>query len=299
MRQHSLPVAFGGVLITAGLWVAISVPVAAAVAFLVVGLAIVASLRDMAAVACVLGGIQGFWFYLAGPRLSYHRLLCFGLLSAGFLGSLGFLPVFSDTHILVSRQTFAFLLGAAAAGGAVAGVTSAHVLYLRLQGVGALPLTARVSVSVSLLVVLVVVDYQFCWPLISERVGVPELSHEDIVALSAGNAKGSQWTGCYAFIGKTPLGLGGASGLLRVSQSDGVLRVEDASHNAYSGGVDSNGRFWFGAEIEAGADGSRTVWRGRFRGDSFEFNRRFTVINGLNALGTNPLRGTGKLSPCP
>jgi hypothetical protein len=144
---------------------------------------------------------------------------------------------------------------------------------------------------------LMAIEYQLYWPATTERIAVPEISRQDIAALSAGNARGSQWTGCYEFQGKTPLGKGGGSGLLKVVQTDGVLKVE-VGRDSFLGGVDRDGRFRFGAEIIERTDTLRILWRGKFHDNSFDFNERLTVVNGVNSLGANPLTGTGKLISC-
>lgn len=300
MAQRSATLlAFRSMGTAAALWVVIGVPVAALIAALCVSVWVIASLADMSAVACILGAVQGLWLYLAGQRSEsdYGALLWFGSLSGGFLGVLAFPAVLSSTSMIAARPTVAVFLMAAIVGGVAAGLASAHVLHLPLRG-RSLTLGSRVTISGLLVIVLAAMDYRFFWPATAERVAASEVSRQEITSLSAGNARGSQWTGCYQYQGKTPLGMGGGSGLLKVAQTDGVLKVEDWS-NSFLGGVDRNGRFRFGNEIAAGPQTLRTIWQGKFQGNSFEFERRMTVVNGVNALGTGPLTGTGQLIPCP
>jgi hypothetical protein len=80
------------------------------------------------------------------------------------------------------------------------------------------------------------------------------------------------------------------------SLRDAQVGAHVADHLVHRHGTDAAERIGFDILVQQFI---RIQFRTVLRGDSFEFNRRFTVINGLNVLGTNPLRGTGKLSPCP
>jgi hypothetical protein len=60
------------------------------------------------------------------------------------------------------------------------------------------------------------------------------------------------------------------------------------------GGVDSEGRFRFGAEKTAGQDTLRVLWEGTFHNDSLDFTRRLTVLLGPNLLNTTRLTGTAR-----
>jgi hypothetical protein len=296
-QRPSALVAFGSIGIAAAMWLVVGAPVAAGIAASFVSFWMLASFPEIAATASVLGAVQGLWFYLAGPGRSkseYDGFLWLGAFSGSFLGVLGFPPVFSRVGIIAARSTVAVLLLGAIVGGIAAGLVSAHVLTLLLQG-RTLKLGWRV-VFVGL-IIIAATDYLLYWPATTERIAVPEVSRQDITALSAGNARGSQWSGCYEFQGKTPLGQGGGSGLLKVVQNDGVLKVENG-RESFLGGVDRSGRFRFGAEISERTDTLRILWQGKFHGNSFEFKKRLTVVNGVNSLGINPLTGTGQLVPC-
>jgi hypothetical protein len=298
-QRPSATVALGCIVTASALWLVIGVPVAAVIVAYCMSLWVMASLLDMAVTAVVLGAVQGLWLCLAGRRCEsdYNGFLRLGLSSGALLGVLAFPPVFSRAGIIAARPTAAFLLMAAVAGGVAAGLIAAHVLYLPLQA-HISTMGQRAIVGGLILVVLAAIDYRYCWAATAERIAVPEVSRQEITDLSAGSARGSRWAGCYEYQGKTPLDQGGESGLLKVTQTDGSLKVAQGRDILFLGGVDGNGHFRFGAETTAGPDALRTLWQGKFRGDSFEFNRRMTVVNGVNGLGINPLIGKGQLVPC-
>ncbi len=282
------------------MWLVVCAPVAAGIAASFVSFWMLASFPEIAVTATVLGGVQGLWFYLAGPgrfKSEYDGYLCLGAISGSFLGVLGFPPVFSRAGIIAANPTVAVFLLAAIAGGTVAGLVSAHVLTLLLQG-RTLKLGWRV-VFVGR-IILTAIDYHFYWPATTERIALPEISHQEIMNLSAGNAQGSTWSGCYHYQGRNPLGIGMENGQLKVVQTDGVLHVEGsiAEPHSFSGGVDRNGRFRFGAEVSTGQDPSRVLWQGRFHGNSLEFQRRMTLLKGTNNPAATQLTGTAQLAPC-
>jgi hypothetical protein len=296
-QRLSTLLAFRSIGTAAALWVVIGVPVAAVIAAFRVFLWVITVVPAMAATASLLGAVHGLWLCLAGkPESDYNGFLLLGSVSGGVLGVLAFPPVFSATSIIATRPTAALFLMAAVVGGVAAGVTSAHVLYSTLR-VQVSMTSMRVVVGGLILIVLAAIEYRFYWPATTDRIAVSEVSRQDITGLSAGNARGSQWTGCYEFQGKTPLDQGRGSGFLKVAQTDGVLKVEDG-RDSFQGGVDRDGRFRFGAEIIARTDTLRILWQGKFHGNSFDFDKRLTVVNGVNSLGVNPLTGTARLVPC-
>ena len=283
---------------TAAVWVVVGVPVAGAIAALRVSLWVIASLPEMAICAIVLGAMQGVWFYLVGLRSKPEgdSLVWLGLFSGGFLGVLGFPPVFSRTGIIAARTTVAVFLLAAIVGGLAAGLVSARVLATPLRGHS---LKSGWRVVIGSLIVLTAIDYHFYWPGTAERIAVSEVSRQEITDLAPGNARGSAWAGCYQYQGQFPLGTGGERGQLRVVQTDGMLKVEQwGEAHPFLGGVDRNGRFRFGAEINSGQDTFRVVWQGKFYGNSFEFKKRVTLVNGASNLGATQLTGTAQLTPC-
>lgn len=76
------------------------------------------------------------------------------------------------------------------------------------------------------LIILTAIDYQFFWSATTERIAPPEVSHQEITSFSAGNARGSTWSGCYRYQGRPPLGIGAEHGELKVVETNGVLHVE-------------------------------------------------------------------------
>jgi len=276
----------------------VGVPVAAGIAAFCVSAWVIASIPDMAVTATALGAVQGLWFYLAGQRSKseHDGLLRLGLFSGGILGALGFPPVFSRASIIAARPTVVVFLAAAIAGGIAAGLASARVLTVPLRG---RTLTLGWRVVVGGLIALAAIDYHFYWPATTERIALPEVSREEITKLSAGNARGSAWAGCYQYQGHFPLGTGGERGQLKVAQTDGALKVQQwGEAHPFLGGVDRNGRFRFGAEIGTGQDTSRVLWQGKFHGSSLEFTRRMTLLNRTKNLGAMQLIGTAQLAPC-
>ena len=300
-QRPSASVAFGCIGIAAAMWLVVCAPIAAGITASLVSFWMLASFPEIAVTAAVLGGVQGLWFYLAGPgrsRSEYDGYLWLGAISGSFLGVLGFPPVFSRAGIIAARPTVAVFLVAAVLGGVAAGLVSAHVLTLLLQG-RTLKLGRRV-VLVGL-IILTAIDYHFYWPATTERIAPPNISHQEITDLSAGNARGSKWSGCYEYEVQYPIGTGFERGQLKVVQTDGVLKVEYRSWfapQALSGGVDRSGHFRFGTEVSTGQYPSREMWQGKFHGNSLEFQRRITLLKETNNLPTTQLIGTAHLTPC-
>lgn len=282
------------------MWVLIGVPVAALIAAFRIFVWVILALPDMAATAAVLGAVQGLWLYLAGCDERSRQLRWLGAASGGILGLLGFPPVFSHINSVVAdRLMVGIFISAAVCGGIAAGLA----LSRRVVGKGSRsPMSARgIAVGCVLLMLLAVIDYQFYWSSTADRLPVSRVSRQTIANLSAGNAEGSTWAGCYQYLGRYSRGsgvLGGEGGVLRVEESNGSLRVLDASANPLLGGVDRNGSFRFGAERTTGQDTLRVFWEGKFNENSLTLTRRITVLRGMNVLNTTRLRGTGKRIPC-
>ncbi len=279
----------------AAIWVIVGVPVAAVIAGFRVFAWVIFSLPEMAATAAVLGAVQGLWLYLAGrpSEQEYGDLPWFGPASGGILGLLGFPPVFSRINgVVADRLMVAVFLLAAVCGGIAAGFASARVgpvLRSNLRG--------SVVVGCLLLLPLAAVDHHFYWPATSDRLPVPPVSHQAVTNLSAGDARGSTWAGCYQYLGQLSRGsgvIGGDGGLLEMEQTDGSLNVLKVSGYALLGGVNGNGRFRFGAERTTGKDTLRVLWEGKFNSSSLDFTRRITVLRGMNILNTTRLTGTAQ-----
>lgn len=297
---HRTSLALRSMGIAAAIWVLVGVPITGLIAALSMSFWVLAAFADMAGTAAVLGAVQGLWFYLVGKRSTPGRdgVLTLGLLSGAFLGALGFRPVFSHTSIIAARPTAALMLAAGVAGGIVSGFIAALILRRRLPTRSS-TLRRGIAIGGLLAIGLAAIDYFVYWPAAAERIAVPEITHEEIASLSAGNARGSAWAGCYRYQGKLPLGTGGAFGRLKVAQTDGMLKVIDGSDTQpLVGGVDRDGSFRFGGDVRTIRNPLRVLWQGKFNGHSFQFARRVTVVNGENGLGTNPLTGTAELIRC-
>ena len=266
----------------AAIWVIVGVPVAAVIAGFRVFAWVIFSLPEMAATAAVLGAVQGLWLYLAGrpSEQEYGDLPWFGPASGGILGLLGFPPVFSRINGVVADRVDGggFPLGRR---------LRWNRRRIRLGESWARARAQTFAGALSLAV------YSCCLspPLIitstgprpSDRLPVPPVSHQAVTNLSAGDARGSTWAGCYQYLGQLSRGsgvIGGDGGLLEMEQTDGSLNVLKVSGYALLGGVNGNGRFRFGAEITTGKDTLRVLWEGKFNSSSLDFTRRITVLRG-------------------
>ena len=286
----------------ATVWVIAGVPVAALIAAFRVSVWVITAFPEMAATAAVLGAVQGLWLYLAGrpSESGYGGLRWLGLVSGGILGLLGFPPVFSRSNLVADRLLVVVFLLAAICGGIAAGLVSGSVVAVSMRGRRS-TLSRSVVVGCLLVLPLAALDYHFYWTPTADRLPVPRVSHQAVTNLSAGNARGSTWAGCYEYLGEYSRGGGGigkAGGLFRVEQTDGALQVLNVAASPLPGGVDDNGRFRFGAETVAGQDTLRVLWEGRFKGSSLDFTERMTVLRGTDILNTTQLTGTAQRIPC-
>lgn len=301
-RLHPSLDACRSIATAAAVWVIVGVPVAAVIAAFRVFVWVITSFPEMAATAAVLGSVQGLWLYMTGrpSESEYGDLRWRGLGSGCVLGLLGFPPVFSRSSIVVDHLMVAVFLLAAVCGGIAAGFVSARVVAVPLRGRRPTP-GRSVIVGCLLVLPLAAVDYHFYWPPTADRLPVPQVSRQAVTNLSAGDARGSTWAGCYQYLGQFSRGsgvVGKEGGLLKVAQSDGALKVVDGDAHPLLGGVDGNGRFRFGAERVAGQDTLRLFWEGKFRDNSLDFTRRMTVLSGANVLNTTQLMGTAQRISC-
>jgi hypothetical protein len=230
----------------AAVWAIVGVPVAAVIAACRVFVWVIFSLPDMAATALVLGAVHGLWLYLVGRPSESKNLGWLGSISGAILGVLGFAIVFSRINSVVAdRPLVVVSLLAAVCGGLAAGFASARIVIV--------PETRRSSLASSiigflLLIPLTALDYNLYWPSTVDRLPVLRLSHQVVTHLTAGDARGSTWAGCYQYLGHLSHGsgvLGGEGGLLEVEQVDGSLKVRDGSAGPLQGEVDSTGHFRF------------------------------------------------------
>lgn len=298
MKRPSLA-SFKSVATATSVWAMVGVPVAAVIAAFRVFVWVIFSLPEMAATAAVLGAVQGFWMYLAARPSEPESgdLRWFGPVSGGILGLLGFPPVFSRINgVVADRLMVAVFLLAAVCGGIAAGFASARVVAVLRSTLG-----RSVVVGCLLVVPLAALDYHFYWPPTADRLPVLRVSRQMVTALSAGDARGSTWAGCYQYLGRFSRGsgvTGAEGGLLEVGQTDGSLKVLRGDAYPLLGGVNGNGHFRFGAERTTGQDTLRVLWEGKFNGNSLDFTRRITVLRGMNVLNTTRLTGTAPRISC-
>jgi hypothetical protein len=155
-----------------------------------------------------------------------------------------------NSSVLADRLMVAVFLLAAICGGIAAGFASARVVAVPLRGRRS-TLGRSVVVGCLLVLPLAALDYRFYWPSTADRLPVPRVSRQAVTNLSAGDARGSTWAGCYQYLGQLSRGsgvIGKEGGLLKVAQADGALKVLNGDAHPLLGGVDGNGRFRFGAE---------------------------------------------------
>jgi hypothetical protein len=301
-RLSLSPDPFRRIATAAAVWVIVGVPVAAVIAALRVFVFVVTSFPEMASTAAVLGAVQGLWLYLAGrPSESESGgLRWLGAVSGGVLGLLGFPPVFARSNVVADRLMVAVFLVAAICGGIAAGLASSKVVAVPLRGRRS-NLGRSLALGCLLVMPLAALDFYFYWPPAADRLPVPRVTRLAITNISAGDAQGSTWSGCYQYLGQLSRGsgvVGKEGGLLKVSQTGGALKVLNGGASPLLGGVDGNGNFRIGAETVTGQDTIWVVWEGKFSGSSLEFKRRMTVLRGADIQNTTQLTGTAQRFSC-
>ena len=233
-RLSASPDPLRSIATAAAVWALVGPAVAAVIAAFRVFVWVIASFSEMVATAAVLGAVQGLWLYLAGrpsdSKYGVHRWL--GSVSGALLGLLGFPPVFSRVNgVVADRLTVAVFLLAAIFGGIAAGLTCTGVVT-RLLGSRTSTLGRSVVVGCLLVLPLAGLDYHLYWPETADRLPVPRVSQQAITNFSAGNARGSAWTGCYQYLGRYSRGsgvVGNEGGLLKMTQTDGALGMSKTS----------------------------------------------------------------------
>lgn len=293
--------AFIIVFATSATWVIVAVPIAAAVSAIRFSLLFLFVLRQMAWSAAVLGGIQGVWVMLAdglyrsgGSELSGPKSVdvrWFAAVSGGVLGLLGFLPVYSHTTIVVGMSTLISLVVSAVGGGIAAGVVSGVVLFRgRLN-----PMAVAQSVIVGGLLVLALtaIEYAVYWNGFVERLPLPRAA---VANLPAGDAKGTDWSGCYKYFAIDSGGGGAEGGPLVVKQEDGLLEVSVDHNSPLRGGIEQDGNFRVGSETKRYQTTVRSLWEGRF-GSGLVFTARTTALHD-GRVNTTAIQGVGKRTPC-
>jgi hypothetical protein len=292
---------FRTILTSAAIWVFLAVPVAAGISFLAVSLLIIYAVKEMVATAAVLGAVQGLCLFLmakwsrpvpgSSPE-NPNRCSWFGALFGGALGLLGFVPVYSYTSISGAFWLVIIFLIAAISGGAVAGMVCCGGISARLRCSVAL---GRSFVLASLfMLTLAVADYKMYWHGLDDQHPTPLLA---LTNLSAGDARGTAWSGCYDYSARISDGSGGEGGILSIRQQDGGLNISDPDGASFRGGVDRNGHFRAGAKT--GYDGYtiRILWTGTFGMNSFTATKRDTWV-GHWKINTMKMAGTAKRVSC-
>lgn len=295
---------FRNVAFTTVLWVLVGVPVAAAICALQLLAYVLIAVPRMAEVAAVLGIAHGLWLHLS--RGCHRGLkagdLWFGAISGGILGLLGFLPVFSQTELVIERNVLiAIFIAAAVVAGIAAGITSAAVVVAPVKNFGP---TLRLKIGIGCLLVLplALIEYDLYWAETVDNLPIQEVSRKTLAGLSSGDARGTSWSGCYRYWGHTSFNAGGESGLLKVMQTDGSLRVlafQFQERIELKGGADRDGRFRFGGESTTGRNTIRYFWEGEFHKNSLEYVRRSTLLTGSGSLYSTRLSGSAKWTECP
>lgn len=302
-RVHLLLTGLGNVAFSSVTWVLVGVPAAGIICAAALSFYVILAFHQMAITAAVLGAIQGLWLQLIGRSQERSRpeLIYAGALSGCILGLFGFPPAFSDTELVITNNIVIVLfVSAAVFGGTAAGIVSA--LVTTPVRTPASSLLRKIAIGCLLLLPLATAERFLFWPGTADKLPVQEVTQKAIARLSAGNARGSAWSGCYWYWGRlsgSSGGNGGQSGLLRIRQFDGLVYVVLGNDTELKGGVDRKGDFRFGGENQRGGDIMRDLWEGRFHKDSLEYIRRMTVLRPSNLRDNIKLIGTAKSVPCP
>jgi hypothetical protein len=288
-------------LIAATTWVFLAVPVAAAISAIGLSLMFMFVLKEMAATAVVLGATHGLWVLLAGgssrfaasglPGPKKFGFRWFGAISGGVLGLLGFLPVYSCTSVNMDYPSIILLVAAGICGGVVAGLVFCSISFARLSNP---PAIAQSLIVGSLLVLAIAaIEYAVYWNPLVDRLPLLKVS---VANLSAGDAKGADWSGCYQYFGILSDRSGAEGGQLVVKQKDGLLEISERGESPARGGISQEGRFRAGAETSENGITFRTLWEGRF-GSGLVFTKRTTAFGG-RWLNIRSVKGVAQGTSC-
>lgn len=290
------------VLTASAIWALIGVPVAALLSLQGLVLLLTGRFGRGLVVGLVLGAVHGFWLTVGGRVVEVEDSGSNwpGAVSGALLGLLGFPAVFSKmTGLAFDYQQLAWLAIAVVCGGMVAGVISLRVISA--YGPWDPPTRGRSAAVAGVLVLaLGVADYCLYWSGFVEKLPAPAVSHKAVISIVAGNAHGSQWSGCYEYTAANYSTTN--SGRLLVQQTHGELQVSDSGEEpALRGRVEADGRFRVASEREFhGGNGSatRVLLEGRFSGDSAIFTKRWSMATPQRTV-TWRLNGTAHRSQCP
>lgn len=286
-------------MIAVAVWASAGVSIAAAVSAFGLSFYVLLAVPRMAEVAAVLGLIHGVWLHITATPNS--RQPWFGAISGAILGVFEFPAVLSQSELMLERgAAVALFVTAAVFAGVVSGaVSAAFVRAPRELAPRSVPL--KLAIGCLIVASLLFINQRLYWKATVDRLPVPQVSRGSLAELNAGNAHGSAWTGCYWYSGHTRLDQGGENGLLKVTQNDGNLHVfthVSQYRMEMAGGVDQNGRFRFGGEAKIGSDTLRYLWQGKFDGNSIDYVRRSTLLNGSAAPISDRLTGSADRTDC-
>lgn len=301
-QQSAWLVAPRTILTAAAIWVSLGVPTAAFIAGTILFVFVIYAVPEMAVAAATLGAAQGLCLFLAakwsrtapGTFLAANSTaVWFGAVFGGALGLLGFVPVYSRTSITTDFPVVIIFVVAAMSGGAIAGAVCCRKLTGTVLG----PLSPiRSFVVVSLFVLaLAAIDQKMYWTAFDNRHPMPVIV---LTNLSAGDARGTAWSGCYDYSGRLSDGTGGEGGRLVVRQADGVLEISEGDLIHYRGGVQKNGQFSAEAKTDYDQETIRTLWNGRFDINSTIFTKRDTLVRHGWPVSTRKVTGTAQRIPC-
>jgi hypothetical protein len=290
------------VLTASATWAVIGVPVAALLSLEGLVLLLTGRFGRGVIVGLVLGAVQGLWLTVGGRVVEVEdsRSDWPGAGSGAVLGLLGFPAVFSRLNgIDFDYRQLAWLAIAVVCGGMVAGVLSHRVIAA--YGPWDPPTRGRsAAVAAVLVLALGVADYRLYWSGFVEKLPVPAVSHKEVASIAAGNAHGSQWTGCYEYTAANHSNTN--SGRLMVQQADGELQVRDSGDlTELRGRVEADGRFRVASEREfhdGNGSATRVLLEGRFSGDSAIFTKRLSMATPQMTLSRR-LSGTARRATCP
>jgi hypothetical protein len=291
----------GSVLGGALIWCTVGIGVATLISALVIFVWAIYVFAVAWRAAALLGSIQGLWLFAERARWKNSReQVRFGLVSGAALGLLGFVPSYVQIEMLPPHRWWGVGVFAAAAffGGMAAGGVTAVAIGSRPEPQGSTRAARRLVVGVLLMLGGAALEYSLYWPSLIRKLPILRLDESSVVNLPPGNARGSQWSGCFQYLGETfwaSGGVGKEGGMLTVRQDGGALQITMAgSSSSLAGGVDADGRFWTGAQRPVPPDGLlRTLLRGRFQGtDRFEYSLRLSYLKGLTFVNTTRVDGT-------
>jgi hypothetical protein len=232
----------------------------------------------MIAPALVLGLFHSTWLFLERKHFANaSEAGVFAMVSGGFAGVLGFAPAFANvTDIVFGWGGIGVLIAASVVGGAIGGRTSVR-FFLPPPAAAARP-RSRVARAALLVVPLFVIELVVYGPILRVKLPVWPVLTRDVIGLRAGNAWGRSWSGEFEY-SSTPShgsGIQGRSGgIMTIVQDHGRITIANVVSEDLNGGIDSDGRFWAGAETSR----LRTRLDGKFSdSDHFSFALRSSVF---------------------